>query len=90
MVNPLLLADDITSLCQLIDKDSEDLDTTGQDNFAINECLAYILHSFMPIVTKESNAKILHGKQLQSALLDFIDIINLKCKFRPFLTLTLF
>lgn len=80
MLSSELLAQDINQMCFLIDKDGNDIDNLSADNFAINECLAFILHSFLPVVHKQSNLKIMDGLDLQESLLNLIDIINLKCK----------
>lgn len=59
-----LLAADINSICQLIDKDGNDIDNTAEDNFVINESLAYILHSFLPMVHKDAHMKVMEGGDL--------------------------
>ena len=62
MLNDELLSSDINSLCELIDRGGmQDKIFMSQDNFAINESLAYILHSFLPIIEKQTNAQLLEG-----------------------------
>lgn len=78
-----LLSADINSLCQLIDKNGNDFESVSTDNFTINECLAFILHSFLPMVHKAAHLKVMEGADLQESLVNLLDIINIKCKF-PF------
>lgn len=79
MLTCLLLSQDINALCELIDKNSDEGMQDSYDNFTINECLAYIRQSFLPVLLKQ-NAKILEEDMLQEALLNFIDIISIRCK----------
>ena len=57
MLDQALIAGDINELCSLIDKSAsgETLFKSDGDNFAINESLAYVLHSFMPVISKQTN-----------------------------------
>ena len=57
MLTCLLLSQDINALCELIDKNSDEDLQDSYDNFTINECLAYIRQSFLPVLLKQ-NAKI--------------------------------
>ena len=79
MLTCVLLSQDINALCELIDKNSDEDLQDSYDNFTINECLAYIRQSFLPVLLKQ-NAKILEEDMLQEALLNFIDIISIRCK----------
>ena len=51
MLNSDLLSKDITSLCKMID--NEDEEDRG-DNFAINECLAYMSRTILPDISKNN------------------------------------
>ena len=53
------------------------------DNFAINEVLAYMLHSFFPVVFSTEHYQVLEEQgPLHESLLNLLDIINLKCKYQ--------
>ena len=73
---------DIMSLCQLIDDDRwQDADSDElQRNFAINESLAFMRESLVRIA-KSKNKDMLMDDELQSSLVDLLDIITLKCKY---------
>jgi hypothetical protein len=78
MVSGKLVAADINFLCQLIDNDQG---LEDNDNFVINEALAYVLHSFLPVLNDQTNMKIMGEESLQEALVNLVDIVNLKCKW---------
>ena len=85
MLHTNLIAQDILQMCKLIDQGKPDSNENSDDNFAINEVLAYVLHSFLPILVKTENYQILQEQGvLHESLLNLIDIINLKCKFLYF------
>ena len=79
MLTSQLLSQDINSLCQLIDQNSDEGELDSYDNFTINECLAYMRESFLPVLQK--NSKIFEDEDIQEALLNFLDIIALRCKY---------
>lgn len=79
MLGPSLLAQDINEMCRLIDQASSDEESA--DNFAMNECLAFISHTLMPVLKHDDHQHLLSEPHLQDALVNLIDIITLRCKF---------
>jgi len=47
-----IISQDINTLCQLIDQNSDQNEMDQFSNFTISESLAYISRSFMPIINQ--------------------------------------
>ena len=78
MLLPTLLAQDVNEMCRLIDKSTGNEEET--DNFAINECLAFVSHSLMPVLRHDDNQHLITDSRLQNSFVNLIDIITLRCK----------
>lgn len=80
MLQSSLLADDLLTLCNLIDQNSNQGAAIGEEyvNFTINESMQYIHQSLMPALKKASKKQLLSEPEMIEALISFVDVIVVK------------
>ena len=72
MVSSEYLAADIHSLCELIQTKTEIVnEESSLPNFVINECLAFMKESMLPMLSRD----LMTDKELNGAFVDFIDVV---------------
>jgi hypothetical protein len=92
MLNPKSLSEDLRELCKLIDDKSligSSVDSKHTSpNTIIFECLSYIHTTFLPTLLQH-NISYFQKNLLQTALLELLDVISLRCKGLPMLRKTI-